>query len=481
MHLSGQVRLFEIGKAKKYLLVSEELSHNLYDLSTSFVLILDQDLKIVYINEAYLQFSNIPRHIIIGKRIESIQLDIFASPDIITLLKKYRGEGVEYHTIELQVNNNKQIYTITLAKVQFVSNKQAIALIAQDITSKRRMEDENQFLASIVDSTQDAIIGISIDSTIISWNNGAERMLGYHRDEIIGENILILLPSDNKDLHLSFLEKIRNGEAIHHFEAQQMCKSGTIIDVSVTVSQILDKKNILLGLSVIIRDITERKSIENALKQAKEKLNILSSITRHDILNQLQALDMFSDLLRSKVQSGSKELEYLEFIDICSKNIREHINFSRDYQELGDNAPIWQHIETIVKMAAVDNIPDSINLAVKTKDYELFADPMLMLVFFNLIENTKRHGNQVTAIRISIHPDQNGGTLTYEDDGVGVPDSVKSDIFEKGFGEHSGLGLFLVREILAITNMSIQETGREGYGARFEIFIPSRVLRKGIQ
>ncbi len=481
MHLSGQVRLFEIGKAKKYLLTSEISSHNLCDLSTNFVLVLDQDLKIVFINEAYLKFSNISKQLIIGKRIESIHLDIFASPDILLLLKKYQGDGVEYHTIELEQKNVRQIYSITLARVQFASNNQAIALIAHDITSKRKMEEENRLLASIVDSTQDAIIGIGEDLSIISWNNGAERMLGYNREDMLGKNVTMLHPMDSKDNYLTFLETILQGETVNQYETQQVCKNGTIIDASFTISHIFDKEKKCLGISVIIRDITEQKSIETALKNAKEKLNILSSITRHDILNQLQALDIFTDLLTKNRHLEEKELEYLRYIDVCSRNIREHINFSKDYQDLGDNAPIWQHIETIVKMAAVDNIPESVQLSIQTSDYEVFADSMLMMVFFNLIDNSKRHGKHVTKITISLFPDKNGGVLVYEDDGVGVAESMKSDIFDKGVGENSGLGLFLVREILAITNLCIKETGKEGHGVRFEIIIPDRGLRRSIR
>ena len=413
-----------------------------------------------------------------GKRIESVNLDIFASADVLQLLKKYHGEGVEYHTIELEKNHIRMVYTITIAKVQFTSHSSAIALIAQDVTTKLRMESEGQFLASIVTSSEDAIIGVALDTTIISWNNGAEQIFGYTPDEIIGDWISVLYPSGSYDVQSSLITRVLSGEMINQYETQEICKNGSLIDVSLTLSQILDRDQGVIGISFIVRNITDRKLIENALKRSKEKLNILSSITRHDILNQLQALDAFCDLLKLKNQSDSQALEYLSYIGICSENISEHILFSRDYQELGDNVPVWQHIGTMVKMAAVDNLPGDIHLMINSEDYEIFADPMLMLVFYNLFENTKRHGKKVTTISLSFSPDKGTGTLIYEDDGVGVPLSLKSEIFEKGVGDNSGLGLFLVREILGITGLTIQETGTEGRGARFEINMPSGAWRK---
>lgn len=478
MHMSGQTKLFEIGKAKKYLLVSERSTLNLCDLSTNFILILDHDLKIVYVNEAYLRFSHSSRNSVMGKRIESINLDIFASADVLLLLKKYRGEGLESHTIELQKNGTQVVYTITIAKVQFTSHIPAIAIIAQDITLKRRMETEGQFLASIVSSSEDAIIGVDLDTTIISWNNGAEQIFGYTPDDIIGKQISVLHTSGTHDLQSSLLDRVLCGEVINQYETQQQCKNGSVIDVSLTLSQILDPDKGVIGFSFIVRNITNRKSIENALKRSKEKINILSSITRHDVLNQLQALNAFCDLIRSKIQTDPQALEYLTYIGRCSDNISEHILFSRDYQELGDNVPVWQHIGTMARMAAVDYLPDFLTLTIHSGDYEIFADPMLMLVFYNLFENSKQHGKGVTTITISFLPDKGTGTLIYEDNGVGVPDLLKSEIFEKGVGNNSGLGLFLVREILSITGLTIQETGTEGQGARFEIAVPSAAWRK---
>jgi signal transduction histidine kinase len=103
---------------------------------------------------------------------------------------------------------------------------------------------------------------------------------------------------------------------------------------------------------------------------------------------------------------------------------------------------------------------------------------MLEKVFFNLFDNAIRHGGHVTTIMIRCDPRGEELVIVIEDDGVGIPLDEKQKIFRKGFGKHTGYGLFLVREILAITNIEIHETGRHGSGARFEITIPKNGWRK---
>jgi signal transduction histidine kinase len=112
------------------------------------------------------------------------------------------------------------------------------------------------------------------------------------------------------------------------------------------------------------------------------------------------------------------------------------------------------------------------SLAVDTGSLELFADPMLEKVFYNLLDNAVVHGGRVEHVTVSFHEDGDAGVLVFEDDGVGVPASMKTRIFERGVGKVTGYGLFLVKEILDITGMSIRETGEEGKGARFEIEVP---------
>jgi PAS domain S-box-containing protein len=229
----------------------------------------------------------------------------------------------------------------------------------------------------------------------------------------------------------------------------------------------------LLGSQVIgiFRDITHRKNDEMALKKANEKLQLLSDITRHDILNALTAISAYQELAMES-SSDPLILTYLEKQRGLTQQIHGLTEFARFYQKLGVVAPSWQGMDEILTRIIPQLDTRGIPVLFNFQGVEVYADPLLERAFSNLIENAVRHGERVTCIQFGYDETPSGLTVTCEDDGRGIPPSDKEHIFEKGFGRHSGLGLFLVREILTITGLSIRETGEFGRGARFEIHIP---------
>ena len=222
---------------------------------------------------------------------------------------------------------------------------------------------------------------------------------------------------------------------------------------------------------------TQLAESQEAFRTANKKLNLLSSITRHDIKNQLLALMGFIEL--SKMKCTDPELvHFIEKEDIAAQTIRRQIEFTKDYEELGVNAPAWQDIGERLVALRSNLPPGEIEVSVNVRGLEIFADPLLEKVFENLIDNSRRHGERVRHITVSsMDPGPDTLAIVYEDDGVGVQESDKERIFEKGFGKNTGLGLFLTREILAITGLSIRESGVYGKGVRFEIMVPKGKFR----
>jgi len=143
--------------------------------------------------------------------------------------------------------------------------------VIRDITERRQAEEKFRHLAAIVESSNDAIIGKSLDGTVISWNKGAERTYGYSADEMKGKSILCIVPLDRRDEIEWILEKIRRGEAIIPFETERINKDGAKIWVSLTVSPVKNTAGGITGASTIARDIAERKQAEMALQQSEEK------------------------------------------------------------------------------------------------------------------------------------------------------------------------------------------------------------------
>ncbi|MDD1677536.1 MAG: hybrid sensor histidine kinase/response regulator [Methanomicrobiales archaeon] len=231
-------------------------------------------------------------------------------------------------------------------------------------------------------------------------------------------------------------------------------------------------------LSRAIRYAMERKQIEEAVKQANRNLNLMNSITRHDILNQLTIILGYLPLAREMATDG-KQKDYLEKIEKAADAIHHQIDFTRDYQSIGAHTPQWQNIRETIRNAVRNQDLGKVSLHIDLKDREVYADPMLEKVFYNLLDNALRHGEHVTAIHVSCREDGDGLHLVWEDNGIGVPAEEKSRIFRRGVGKNQGLGLFLIRSILDITNITIQETGEPGKGARFEMQVPRGYFRIG--
>jgi sensor domain CHASE-containing protein/nitrogen-specific signal transduction histidine kinase len=224
-------------------------------------------------------------------------------------------------------------------------------------------------------------------------------------------------------------------------------------------------------LRALEEHISEQKLAEKQARTASEKLHLLTSITRHDILNQITVIRGHTDMLFDR-KEDSDLLEHVKEIDKAVENIDTLINFTRDYEKMGISNPEWQDVESLIQVA-IDNIQtEKLEIDVSVGNLRIFADPLLERVFYNLIDNTIRHGRNATRISVTSHKRDDRMILVFEDNGCGVPDRLKNRLFEKGVGENTGLGLFLSREILNITGISIYETGIPGKGARFEIDIP---------
>ncbi len=237
-----------------------------------------------------------------------------------------------------------------------------------------------------------------------------------------------------------------------------------------------DEVGVVFGICGIARDTTERKQVEKALKEANESLNLLSSITRHDVLNQLMVIRGYSDLVRAALKD-QKLLDYMDKVERATRNIRQQIIFTRDFQKLGTVEPTWQSVEDLLDKSITAMEADNIEVSLDLGGLELYADPMLEKVFYNLIDNTLRHSEKATRVSVSCHRQGDDLLLVYEDDGMGVAPEEKERIFDRGFGKNTGLGLFLVRLILNVTNIQVREVGEPGKGARFEMLAPDGTYR----
>lgn len=233
------------------------------------------------------------------------------------------------------------------------------------------------------------------------------------------------------------------------------------------VKPLLNEKHEIIGTLGLALDITEQKRMQMVLEQVNRKLSLLNSITQHDAKNKISALKSYLCLVQEDVIDPAL-CRYFETIDSIVDDLTEQIEFTREYQNLGMKRPQWQDITLIIHNLKTG--PICINTDID--GLKLYADPLLGKVFYNLLDNAIRHGEHVTTVSITARENEEGLILVWEDDGIGIPREDKDKIFDRGFGKNTGLGLFLIREILSITGITIQENGTPGEGARFGIRVP---------
>jgi PAS domain S-box-containing protein len=327
-------------------------------------------------------------------------------------------------------------------------------------------------------------LGPAPDYRVISTNRMFPQMLGFDSgDVIVGIPVkdLMIDPAHWQQIESDLL---RDGSVTQR-ELQLKQKEGSGILVAFNARIVPDSDVPVAWVDGVAEDVTERKVLEMemhyheaevnryalALTRANEKLNLLSSITRHDILNQLTALSGYLELM----SEGPKSPQIQKYIDIekrIAETIKKQIQFTKDYHEIGVQSPQWYNVKKAIETATAPLPLHQGTLVVSIENISIYADPLLEKVFYNLVENALRYGRD--PIRIAFSSRIQGDTISIicEDNGEGVPEEFKEAIFRRQYFKHTGFGLFLSREILGITGLSIRESGEQGKGARFEITVP---------
>ena len=350
-----------------------------------------------------------------------------------------------------------------------------------DELSRREQEirSAKQYLEAIYERSPDMIFVHSMDGHIIDVNENVLVAYGVSREEV-----LAAAPSDmsgrgySNEMALGYLQAaLKTGKT--EFEWGGKRKNGEEFPLEIRLRRIdhlRDDGTIEPRVLAIARDISEAKMAERALEQARKKLKLLNTVIFQDIQSTVFALSAYIQLSGSN-RDATKVTAYLDKEALLISKIVSSLNFTKNYQDLGIHPPKWQNVGQVF-LYAISHL-DSLKIArrMEVEGLEIYADLLLEKVFFNLVENSFVHGQGVTEVSLTYRESVDGMTIVLTDNGVGIPDEQKSRIFEQGGGKNSGLGLFLVREILSITEITIQETGEAGKGVRFELLVPKGEYR----
>lgn len=329
-------------------------------------------------------------------------------------------------------------------------------------------------------------IGISIlnldSNQFVDCNESFERLTGYKRDEIIGKSALEINLWTNQAKNNQIMDRLlREGTVeIQGLELTTKSQETKVVDAGFAVVEINGE---LHSISSFL-DVTDRQKVEQELKEntvqienLNEKLRILGTLTRHDVKNKLSVIKGNAYLLRKKLANSPELLSYVETIDLALDQSDRLLDLSRIYEKIGS--------EKLTRISVEESFNQAVNLVNKPglrifnkcKGLNVIADSMLSQLFYNLIDNSIKHGKTVTEIELSFNSEPSTIKLYYKDNGVGISDDIRSLIFSEGFTTGgSGLGLKLVKKMIESYGWTIEENGILNQGARFQITIPKSAL-----
>jgi PAS domain S-box-containing protein len=349
-----------------------------------------------------------------------------------------------------------------------------------DITGLREQElalrvSESRY-RTILENTASAIAIIDEDETISYINPEFEKIIGYVRDEIEGKKKLMefVTPKDLERLQKYVHEcRVNPHKRTANHEFLFISFDGDVLNGSLTITPIPDTKKMVVSLM----DITHKTREEDALQRANKKLNFFNIITRHEILNHLTVIKGYIELSREQIRDPPFLLTSLDKELAAANALQNLITFTRDYQNIGIQPPAWYNISSTINAVAAGIRLGSVTLSEDTEGVEIYADHLLEKVFFHLLDNAVRYGGKIRTIRLFCRESFEELHVICEDDGIGIPPDAKEKIFNRQFFQNTGLDMYLSREIVSITGMSIRETGIYGKGARFEIRVPKGAYR----
>ena len=357
-----------------------------------------------------------------------------------------------------------------------------IISILRDITERQKAEEalreSEESYRRIIENMQDVFYRTDKNGILTMLSTYGVRLMGYDSaDEVIGKLPASAFYADPAERD-AFVVILQEKGVVSGYPLTLRDRNGKHHAATASSRIIYDKSGTMAGVEGILHDVTRMRDVENALRQANHQIMLMTSITRHDIRNQLHALEGWLELSRASVDDSDRMLDLIAREQKIASIIGQQIDFTTFFDGMGIKAPVWQDVEAVIRKSALALPFNTVELDIGVHGTEIFADPLLEKVFYNLLDNALRYGGEkMTSIRVFSQNDGDSLILFVEDDGVGINKDDRQQLFTRGYGENTGLGLFLVREILSITGLTISESGSSGSGARFGIRVPAGKFR----
>jgi two-component system sensor kinase FixL len=405
-------------------------------------------------------------------------------------LKKLGPFDTEYR---LRRNNGEYAWIHALGQAQWNTNDEPTRMAGSvnDVSERKEAEKQMALLASIVQSSEDAIISKTLDSVIVSWNKAAETLFGYAAADIIGKHTNLIIPPDRQDEELMILHEMKLGKPIRHMETIRMRKDGSCIDVALTISPVSDVTGKIIGISKIVHDMSdhkkaerERESLIAKLAESNTELERFAYIASHDMQEPLRMVKNFSRLIAEEYTDklNDEGKEYIDIVTTGAERMQAMVDDLLEYARMGSNniQRVWVNAAEEMNHV-IENLSPLIkecNAAITYDDLPTFkGNPVqFMRLLQNLIGNGLKYQKQGNAPKIHIAVQNKGEhwCFSVQDNGIGIDEEFVSQVFEPFKRLHSwdeykgtGIGLAVCRKIVENHGGKIWVTSLPGEGSVF--------------
>lgn len=473
-----QVRIIilDISEQKKAEATIRMFAH-MADEAPACIMVHDFDGNILHANNETFRLHGYTREEFLTKNLHEIDLPE-SEQHIQERMQKILDEGEAAFEVYHYRKDGSSFPLQVHGRIVSWAGCQVLLSIATDLTEKKRSEqilrESEERFRGLIRDIPDYIL-VHRNGIIRYVNPATASALHYAPEEMIGSPILDFVAPESRLLAVARMRERAAGTYIPPYEMTVLTKKGEslIIGVRATLIQYAGEAASL----VVLHDITGRKQVEESLHETAQKLRLLTGLTRHDILNQLNAVQL---LLGFALETDDIERihEFISRTIQTGNQIEQSIGFTRDYENFGTVSSGWHRIHQRIDEAIAGFSSEKISIHnLIPENIEIYADPIIKKVFTTLIENSIRHGKSEGNLWFSSQDAGDSLIISCEDEGMGIPSEEKNLIFQNGYGKHTGIGLYLAREILSINGFSIRECGMEGKGSRFEITVPRGKFR----
>lgn len=432
----------------------------------------------------------------IGKHISLIIPNDRIDEEYLILGKVRNGESID-HFETVRRTKDGRLLDISLTVSPIIDDEGRIvgvSKIARDISAAKAAQRAAAHLAAIVDSSDDAIISKALDGTITSWNQAAERLFGYTADEAIGQHISLLIPPNCLSEEASIIGKIRANERLEHYETVRRTKSGDIVDVSLTVSPILDQNGNVAGASKIARNISEQKRTQVLLAEAGRRREEFMANMSHELRTPMNAIIGLGHVVSMSEGLRPRDREAMAMLRSSADSLLKLINDLLDFSKIDrgqidieeQEFDLCETANSVVKLLDVKAREKALSL-----DYhyepelgDLYRGDAFRIqqILTNLIGNAIKF-TELGRVRVRVMRGAAVSDVVFEvsDTGIGIPLAKQTTIFDKFTQADSsmtrryggtGLGLSITQALVDRLGGRIELISTPGMGSTFTVTLP---------